>query len=192
MAQVTKAKGLGAPVPYAVLLRGVNVGGKAKVPMAELRRALEEAGVPGARTYLQSGNVVVLSPEPADVVGGLVTEVLIGRFGVTGKVVVLDRDQLAAVVEQNPMPDLAAINGSRFFVDFSTEEIDRSARERIAAADFGGDRAEVVGTVVYLWCEHGISASPIGRFPWDRVLPGTTTMRNWNTVTKVLQLLDGS
>jgi uncharacterized protein (DUF1697 family) len=174
---------------YAIFLRGVNVGGKAKVPMAELRRALDEAGLPGSASYLQSGNVVVPAAcSPVDL-GLAVTKVLKESFGVKGDVVVKDEAEMAAVVEENPLPERAATNGSRYFVVFAAEPIDDETRAAINHFDFSPDEVVVARSEVYMWCNEGISKSPCGTYPWARTIGSVVTTRNWNTVTKVREML---
>ena len=90
---------------HVALLRGINVGGNNKVPMAGLRELMTSLGYTDVATYIQSGNVVFTSQ---DTDGGKLADVLdekiAERFGVPGHVVVVTRDELAAVIEGNPYP----------------------------------------------------------------------------------------
>src|SRR5947207_9393874 len=99
------------------LLRGINIGPRNRIPMADLRASLEGAGFEGVATYLQSGNVVVGSrlsaAKLAREVEGLVAE----RFGLEIPVIVRTRAQLARVVELNPLGDVAT-DPKRYQVSF--------------------------------------------------------------------------
>src|SRR5256885_10298872 len=90
---------------YIALLRGINVGGRNKVPMAGLRATCESVGCTEVATYIQSGNVVLTSPlDPAKLRAALeaaITE----QLGVAPVVVIRDHGQLAAVLAGNPFPD---------------------------------------------------------------------------------------
>ncbi|WP_062202512.1 DUF1697 domain-containing protein [Demequina salsinemoris] len=89
---------------HVVLIRGINVGGRNKVPMAALRSALTEAGLGGVRTYIQSGNVLVSAPgRSADNVGAVVGGVLRASFDVDTVSVTLDAATLRAAVDAAPV-----------------------------------------------------------------------------------------
>jgi uncharacterized protein (DUF1697 family) len=90
---------------YVALLRGINVGGKNKIPMAELKIALEDLGYESVQTYIQSGNVVFSAGGTATTVEDEVEAMLPQRFrldSATIMVLVLDGDRLAKIVDQAP------------------------------------------------------------------------------------------
>src|SRR3546814_7785268 len=87
---------------YVALLRGINVGGRNKVPMADLRAALEDDGLQSVRTYIQSGNVLFESDEPQASLEDRIEAALEGRFGFPILVVVRSHRQLRAVVQKAP------------------------------------------------------------------------------------------
>ena len=93
------------PTTYLVLLRGINVGGKNKVPMAELKALLAELGFEHVRTYIQSGNAVIRSNETAETIARKIEEALPTRFKLDTEVIrvlVLSRAGLEAVVAGRP------------------------------------------------------------------------------------------
>ena len=88
-----------------ILLRGINVGGKNKVPMAGLRTCLEDLGFSNVSTYLASGNVILESDKPADEIKAQIEEALPASFALDDeriKVLVLTRGQFQAVVDNKP------------------------------------------------------------------------------------------
>jgi uncharacterized protein (DUF1697 family) len=90
---------------YVVLVRGINVGGKNRVPMAELKKCLEDLGFSSVSTYIASGNVILESDKRHDKIRALIEEVLPRTFKLDSeliKVLVLSRDQLQAVVDNKP------------------------------------------------------------------------------------------
>ena len=91
-----------APTRYVALLRGINVGGRNKVAMADLREAFEAAGHTSVSTYIQSGNVLFGSDRPARSLEGELEELLEARFGVPLVVVVRSHRQLRNVVQKAP------------------------------------------------------------------------------------------
>ncbi len=90
---------------YAVLLRGINVGGKNIVPMADLKRCLEDLGFANVSTYIASGNAILASDQPADVTRAQIEAALTRSFKLDSQLirtVVLSRGQLQAVVDNKP------------------------------------------------------------------------------------------
>src|SRR6516225_4041870 len=91
---------------HVALLRGINVGGNNKVPMAELRDVVASLGHTGVTTYIQSGNVLFTTPEnDTDELASALEAAITGAFGVTSSVVVLSRDDLAQILDRNPYPE---------------------------------------------------------------------------------------
>jgi uncharacterized protein (DUF1697 family) len=91
--------------PYLVLLRGINVGGRNKIPMAELRARLADLGFGGVSTYIASGNVVLRSADPAERVRERIEAALLDGFALDDeliKALVLDREQLRVVIDDRP------------------------------------------------------------------------------------------
>lgn len=94
-----------SPTTYLVLLRGINVGGKNKVPMAELKALLTELGFEDVTTYIQSGNAILRSRETAETIGRKIEDALPKRFKLDTeliRVLVLSRVELEAVVRDRP------------------------------------------------------------------------------------------
>lgn len=90
---------------YAVLIRGINVGGNNAVPMGELRDCLHKAGFTKVSTHLNSGNVILESDKSAALVEKMISEILVSRFALdarANKVLVLSREQLLTVVDSKP------------------------------------------------------------------------------------------
>src|SRR4051812_29217107 len=92
---------------HVVLLRGINLGSRNRVAMAELRDMLTDAGFGDVRTYLQSGNVVLASDASPEEIRTDVERLIADRFGLEIAVVVRTRDELAEIVERNPLRDVA-------------------------------------------------------------------------------------
>ena len=91
---------------HVALLRGINLGGRNRVAMADLRALVTELGHTDVSTYIQSGNVLFTAPPGADaaVVAQAMTEAIAAKLGVTAPVVVLTREELAGILDANPFP----------------------------------------------------------------------------------------
>jgi uncharacterized protein (DUF1697 family) len=175
---------------YAVFVRGINVGGKAKVPMAELRTLLSKLGFADVRTLLQSGNVVLSTPGAAGTVARQIERGIKDTFQLEVSCLVWSRDQLRAVIDGNPLSDVAT-DGSKLMAFFLS---DRPDPRRLAEHDprlLAPDHIRVGDQVVYQWCPDGFLEAPaVGPF-LEKRLGLRATARNWNTVTKLAAMFEG-
>lgn len=167
---------------HVALLRGVNVGGKNRLPMKELAALFEAAGCTGVRTYIQSGNVVFRADaRTAKGLAGTVEAAITRRFGFTAPVVLRRADALDAVLHRNPF--LAeGVDPVALHVAFLAEP---PAAARVKALDpqrSPPDRFAVRGAEVYLCCPNGMGRSKLTTAWLDASLATTSTVRNWNTV----------
>ncbi len=173
-----------------VLLRGINVGPNKRVPMAELRELFSDAGFSDVRTYVQSGNVV-LSSDAAPAELEEQTERLIAeRFGFEAPVVSRTRDELAAVVERNPLGEVAE-DPKRYQVSFLSAELDDATVDRLAGAAAPTERFVADGRELYAWHPDGVARSKLWAQLAGTELGVKATARNWRTVEKLLEMADG-
>jgi uncharacterized protein (DUF1697 family) len=173
---------------YIALLRGINVGGNKKVPMAQLRALLEGLGYTDVATLLQSGNAVFTSKEKNPAKLGKQIEAAIEKeFGFEVGVLLRTREELAAVVQANPLPG-AEEEPSKFLVTFLSEVPEASRLEQIDPAAYLPDVFRVVGREIYARFPNGIRDSKLATVLGGTRLGVTPTARNWNTVTKLLEL----
>ena len=183
---------------HVALLRGINVGGRNKVAMADLRTVVESLGHGDVATYIQSGNVVFTSNRSdTAAMAGELGRALEETLGVRSSVVVLSRAELAKVIADNPFPDEA--NPRHLHAIFRGAEVDAREAAAVAAAERrarergGRDQAKVVGRAVYLRTPDGLGrselAAQLARSNPDAKDRGGTA-RNWATVTRLLAMLD--
>jgi uncharacterized protein (DUF1697 family) len=176
---------------YVAFLRGINLGPKRRVSMQQLRATIEEAGYEDVRTLLQSGNVVVTSTaEPAKLERDLATT-LRDAFGLDIAVVVRTRDELADVIARDPFGD-EADDPSLYQVSFLSAEPDRARIEELERAAVAPERVAVSGREVFAWHPRGVGRSELAKLITDRRLGVEVTARNWRTVTRLLELADGT
>jgi uncharacterized protein (DUF1697 family) len=172
-----------------VLLRGVNIGPRNRVPMAELRKCLAEAGFEGVTTYLQSGNVVLESKTKPEETARTVERLIGERFGLEIAVVVRTRSQLARVVERNPLGDVAN-EPKRYQVSFLDGPLPAASKRKLEEARAEPERFVVDGREIYAWHPAGVARSKLWAALAGRGLGVTATARNWTTVTALLEMLD--
>lgn len=169
-----------------LMLRGVNLGPNRRVPMAQLRSALADAGWGEVRTYLQSGNVVVAG-EPAEAEAErLISE----RFGFGVPVVARTRAQLAEVVDSNPLGRVAD-DPKRYQVSFLREELEDEVAARLMAAVVAPEALVIDGRHLYAWHPEGVARSKLFSAVASTGLGTVATARKWTTVTTVLEMLCG-
>ena len=174
---------------YVALLRGINVGGRNKLPMADLRDAFTAAGCTGVRTYIQSGNVVFeAAPNLAGRVPEIVTRAISQRVGISTAVVVRSGSELQQVATSNPFD---TSGDPRFLqVAFLEGTPDAEAVARLDPERSPPDVFAVRGRNVYLHHPNGTARSKLTNEYLARQLQTASTMRNWRTVLALLKMVD--
>jgi uncharacterized protein (DUF1697 family) len=185
---------------HLALLRGINVGGRNKVPMAELREVVTSLGHTGVTTYIQSGNVLFITPESDTAkLASALEEAITGAFGIWASVVVLSRDELGRVLDSNPYRDEP--NPKLVHVVFLNAELPSDllgrirAAESAAAAKGGRDTVAAIGPALYLHTPDGFGTSDLAQVLFRIIGPPgkngiAATARNWATATKLLSLCE--
>jgi len=163
------------------LLRGINLGAARRVPMADLRELMEELGYSDVRTVLQSGNVVFTGASKA--AKQTLEQALDDRYGFTVDVIVRTMDELRAIADHDPFKD-EADDPKRYFVIFLHG---KPALGGIDEEDWSPERLAVNGTELYAWCPDGMQGSRLMRALGKPGLAETATVRNMNTVRKLLE-----
>jgi uncharacterized protein (DUF1697 family) len=177
---------------YVILMRGINVGGKNKIPMTELKLFLEEQGFDNVKTFIQSGNVILQSKLAAKTLGQKIEKSLPGKFKLDSsmiKVLVLTHEQLQLIVDHKPkgfgdQPEkyhsdvifLMGISADEAIKVFKPREgVDQIwpgelaiYSQRLSAERTKSRLNRIVGTPAYQ----------------------SMTIRNWNTTTKLLKILE--
>jgi uncharacterized protein (DUF1697 family) len=172
----------------ALLLRGINVGGRHRVPMAELRALVEEHGYTDVRTHLQSGNLLVdAGPEPADVVAQRLSAALAGRFGFEIPVIARTGAELADVIAADPFATIAT-DPARYVVTFLEKPPNPDDVDTVREKDFAPEQFIVRGREVYQWYPGGQQDSLLVKALDKAGVTAAGTARNWRTVTRLAQM----
>lgn len=176
-----------APVRHVALLRGINIGGRNKVPMAELRTLASELGWTGVATYINSGNVVFTSPKPDADLAAELTAGIAERFGAAIGVVVAGRDLVRRAAEEHPFADG---DPKRVHVGFSSVPVSDAVLARLREVATGSERVDADGTLLWLDFADGVAGSKLGVRLTTALKPGFVTARNLQTVRTLLAMLD--
>lgn len=177
---------------YIALLRGINVGGRNKIKMADLRGALEIAGFQKVRTYIQSGNILLESEETEHELEGQIEHIIDEQFGLTVHVVVRDKSELETIIHNCPFrkDEIARAQetavGECLYVTMLSTAPDPEKVRLQSESDFGMDRYQIAGRNVYLLFHHSIRNSKLA-LRVEKLSPYCTT-RNWKTIDKLFVL----
>ena len=173
---------------YVALLRGINVGGKNRLPMDELARMFEEVGCDSVRTYIQSGNVIFeATPSVSRLVEETAAATVTARVGAEVPIILRSFDELALVVESNPF--LSESRDSRtLHVGFLADQPVASRVSSLAPDRSPPDEFCVRGAEVYMCLPNGVARTRLTTGYLERILATRVTFRNWKTVLKLLKM----
>jgi uncharacterized protein (DUF1697 family) len=169
---------------YIALLRGINVGGHNKLPMADLRSIAADSGLTDVATYIQSGNVVGVSRQSASRVGTDLHDAILAASGLDVRVVVRSATDLDTIVGENPFLE-RAIEDKQLHVVFLFARGSAKQIKGVDAADYAPDEVALRGSDAYLFTPNGLGRSKIATESMMRRLGIQGTARNWRTVTKL-------
>lgn len=173
------------------LLRGINVGGHNKFPVARQRELMRDLGFEGVTVHLQTGNIVLADPgTPPERTARTIADRIAADLGLTVPVIVRTRDELAAAVAANPYPGATAEPKTLHVVFLSAAPADPAPLEALDLASYAPDEFRLAGREIYLRTPDGVGRSKLAEKVTRAPLGVTMTARNWNTVTKLLALAD--
>lgn len=188
-ARPPRSKPQGQSTRYALLLRGVNVGTKNSLPMAELRPMLTKIGCTDVKTYVQSGNAVFGTKLSEAALTKAIEHALEAYMGRPIATTLRTLDQLKAIVDGNPFAKVAT-KPAYLCVTFLSHAPTKAEVAPLYAQDWKPELFKVVGKELYTWHPNGQGRSPLAAALGKLPLRGTVTTRNWNTVQKLVELLD--
>jgi uncharacterized protein (DUF1697 family) len=169
------------------LLRGINVGGKHKLPMRDLAGMFEDAGCRNVRTFIQSGNVIFdATSSVLNGLAGVIASRIEEQFGHKVPVILRTAQELREVASNNPYPG-AEDNLHVMFL------ADRPSAAKIAALDpnrSAPDEFIVRGREIYLHLPNGVRDTKLTNAWFDSKLGTVSTGRNWRTVAKLLAMMN--
>ncbi|MGA2969965.1 MAG: DUF1697 domain-containing protein [Acidimicrobiales bacterium] len=167
---------------YVALLRGVNVGGNNKLPMADLRAHFESLGFDNVRTLIQSGNVVFETNHVPQ--GHHIESSIEDRFAITTSIALRTPQELQRVVAQ--VPDTMTEVG-RLYVGFLTTKPAAADVVHLDHERFLPEQFSVIGHEIYMHLPNGMGQTKLPDY-LSRRLKVPITFRNWNTVSRMLAM----
>jgi uncharacterized protein (DUF1697 family) len=173
------------------MLRGVNVGGHNKIKMEALKALCLSLKLKDPQTYVQSGNVIFSSGEKdLAKLTKRMQDAIEKTHGFRPGVMLRTAAELQAVVAQNPFAKRKDIEPGKLLVNFFAADPGKDAREKALAIKIGPEAMHLIGREAYIYFPNGQGQS---KFRWpaiERALATSGTGRNWNSVTKMLEIAE--
>lgn len=175
---------------YIALLKGINVGGHKKVPMADLRELLTKSGFENVKTYIQSGNVVFQSSEKnIQKIEATIKKAILDFFGFEVSVLVITRPNLKRIFDDSPF--LEEKKKASYFMmlhEVPDDDLVNVASEKV----YEGEEYKIINDCIYFYCEKGFGQAKFNANFFERKLKTFATARNYNTMVKLLSLSEDS
>ena len=173
------------------MLRGVNVGGHNIIKMEALKALCVSLKLKDPQTYVQSGNVVFSSSEKdLPKLARRLQDAIEKAHGFRPGVMLRTAEELQQVVARNPFAKRSGIEPGKLIVNFLADNPGKDAREKAMAIKIGPEEMHLIGREAYIYFPSGQGRS---KFPWaaiERALGTSATGRNWNSVTKMLEIAE--
>ncbi|AUP80200.1 DUF1697 domain-containing protein [Flavivirga eckloniae] len=171
---------------YIALLRGINVSGQKKIPMAELRELLTNTGLKNVKTYIQSGNVIFKSPEKDNAKLELkIHQAIKTHFGFEVPILVKTPKELQQVFDECPFPEEKKTN-SYFTLLYSIP--DTALVKEAAEMSYPNEEFVITNNCIYFYCSIGYGKAKYNNNFFERKLKTTSTARNYKTMVKLLEM----
>lgn len=167
---------------YIILLRGINVSGKNKIPMVELRKLLNDLEFKNIQTYIQSGNIILESRKSKSETCKIIKEAILNLFGFDIGVIARTIPELKNAVETYPFSILNPKIVAFVFLDKKSEIKD------LQIPNSGEDQFKIVDDMVYIYCPSSFADTKLSNSLFERKLNVRATTRNYNTTIKLLAL----
>lgn len=175
---------------HVALLRGINVGGKNKLPMKALVALMEELGAQEVRTYIQSGNVVFGGTATlAKAMAKKLPAAIADAHGLTVPVVIRSAAEFRDAVDSNPYAD-DDLDPKLLHVGFLAAKPTKAAGAALDPDRSPPDTFVLRGRELYLHFPNGAARTKLTSAYLDRTLGTTTTARNWRTVERIMAMLE--
>lgn len=175
---------------YIAILRGINVGGRRKILMADLRKLLATLDFSAIQTYIQSGNVIFETPAEQDhlKLAADIEQLIVDNYDFAVPVIVRSLDEWQQAVATNPFYQENETDIEHLHLTFLKKLPEGRKLNKINTYDYAPDQFNIIGKDAFVYCSGRYSASKLTNKFFESKLKVTTTTRNWKTVLKLLEL----
>lgn len=175
---------------FISLLRGINVGGKKRIGMADLVQLCTSLGFDNVRTYLQSGNVLFESPDgDSSRLSAMIRENILRKFGFPVTVITRTSGDLRRIILTNPLVQ-EGVDADTCHVTFLSDTPSEEFPGIQMKGNDGPDRYVIIGREVYLSCPNGYGKTKLSTSFFEKKLGVYATTRNWKTVTTLAEMAE--
>lgn len=174
---------------FVALLRGINVGGHGKVPMAALRTLAEDLGWRDVSTYIQSGNLLFEAKGKASALEAALEKALGEQFGFKPAVIVRSAADWNALAEANPFPKESEAEANRVLLGLSKLKPKPGAAEALQERAAAGETVREAGGALWFHYPNGVGTSKLTPSLIDRSVGSPLTARNWRTFLKLREMM---
>ena len=176
-------------IKYLALLRGINVSGHNMIKMDVLKKMLENMGFQNVEMYIQSGNVFLESEEEnAASIGFKIKQEIAKVFGYDVPIVMVSKTDLELCFKNNPFLKEKEYDIKKLYVAFISKELTSSAINDLKTSNFKPDEAAIDSNRIYIKYAIGAGKTNLDQKYIEKKLNVVATIRNWNTVTKLLEM----
>jgi uncharacterized protein (DUF1697 family) len=177
-------------ITYITMLRGINVSGQKIIKMERLRAMFEGMGFGSVKTYVQSGNVIFETNEPAASLSPKIQKRILKDFGFEVTVLTKSAKEMADIVKRNPFVKDKAIDQTRLYVTFLSDDPPKNALELIQPLAAVEEQIRIAGRAVYLYCPNSYGNTKLSNNAIEKKFSCGATTRNWNTTKTLLEMAE--
>lgn len=173
---------------YLSILRGINVSGQKKVPMAELKSLYEELNLKDISTYIQSGNVIFRTESIKDL-SQRIEQKILAKYNFNVPVIIRTIDEMQSVIKGTPFIKEKNIDLEKLHVTYLAENPKQENIDKLNTYNYQPDRFLILGKEIYLYCPNGYGRTKLTTDFFENKLKVTATTRNWRTTNELFKIL---
>lgn len=172
---------------YIALLRGINVGGKNKIKMVELKNMFESLNYKNVRTYIQSGNVIfdydiTDTIKLANSIENKINEI----FGLLVKIIIRTDEEFRNIVKNNPFVNESNIELDKLHVIFMLDKLETDAELLLSIKKEKNEKYSINSREIYLYCPNGYGKTKLNNAMFEKKFNTVSTTRNWKTINNII------
>ena len=173
---------------FLSILRGINVSGQKKVPMAELKSLYEELNLKDISTYIQSGNVIFRT-ESIKGLSQKIEQKIFAKYNFNVPVIIRTMDEIQSVLKRNPFIKENNIDLEKLHVTYLAENPKQENIDKLNTYNYQPDLFCISGKEIYLYCPNGYGRTKLTNTFFENKLKVTATTRNWRTTNELFKIM---
>ena len=174
---------------FIAFIRGINVGRKNRIKMADLVKTLSLLGLKNIKTYLQSGNILFEHDSFDDInISDEIERKISQEFGISVNVIIRSVDELESIIKFNPFIKDLDIEPSKMHVTYLREIPDKDIIFILEQFKGENENLKFNGKEIYLYLPNGYAKTKLTNEFFEKKLKTVATTRNWKTTTRILEL----